>query len=167
MLSRYVSACVFALSLTTVAASSASADSYDLGTLTSSYTYKDVIYHEASKTKFTDIFTFSVPEHYTADITALVKSLSFLGPLFEVKKLSLTGPAGDTGSSDTFKSYSDLASGDYAFDVTGKSKGWFGGLYKFSFVASLSPVPEPATIAMLLAGLGLVVTTARRRTVNR
>jgi len=167
MLSKYVSACLLALSLTTVAATSASADSYDLGTLTSSYTYKDVIYHDPTEKKFTDVFSFTVPEHYTADISGLVKSLSFLGPLFQIGKLSLTGPVGDIGGTTTSKSYSDLAAGDYAFDVTGKSTGWFGGLYKFSFVASLSPVPEPATIAMLLAGLGLVVTTARRRTINR
>ncbi|MDE2078133.1 MAG: PEP-CTERM sorting domain-containing protein, partial [Burkholderiales bacterium] len=50
-----------------------------------------------------------------------------------------------------------LAAGsDYSFEVMGKP-----GLYHVTWC--LSPVPEPETLALALAGAAMVVGTARRR----
>lgn len=53
------------------------------------------------------------------------------------------------------------AAGDYHVDITGIANGASGGTYGIAL--SAAPVPEPETFAMLLAGLGLVGTIARRR----
>jgi len=52
-----------------------------------------------------------------------------------------------------------LDTGDYSLAVAGTTSG--DGTYQVSLLAT--PVPEPETIAMLLAGLGLMGTIARRR----
>ncbi len=53
-----------------------------------------------------------------------------------------------------------LANGNYYFDVKG-TVGRFGGGYVIA--SSISPVPEPETYAMLMAGLGLMGLIAIRR----
>lgn len=52
-----------------------------------------------------------------------------------------------------------LGNGDYSLGVAGTSIG--NGTYQVSLLAT--PVPEPESIAMLLAGLGLMGAIARRR----
>lgn len=113
MFSRCVSACVLALSLTSIAATSASAGNYDLRTLTSPLVYADVI------------------------------------------------------DSDWRRPYPDFAKAEYPSDVTGENKSLIADVYPSKFVAALSPDPKTTSIAMLLAGLGLIITTARRRTAHR
>jgi len=54
-----------------------------------------------------------------------------------------------------------LSSGYYALQVNGRVLGEGGGA--FGGDLTISPVPEPQTWAMLLAGLGMVGMTARRR----
>jgi hypothetical protein len=54
-----------------------------------------------------------------------------------------------------------LSSGFYALKVDGRVLGEGGGA--FGGDLTISPVPEPQTWAMLLAGLGMVGMTARRR----
>ena len=59
-----------------------------------------------------------------------------------------------------------LTPGAYRIDVTGTGNGLSGGFYALSLVAatnSVSAVPEPATVATLLTGLGLVALLAMRR----
>jgi len=51
-------------------------------------------------------------------------------------------------------------------NVTSVSLGSFAGAYVAVDNINVSPVPEPETLAMLLAGLGLVGWTARRRAVQ-
>ena len=67
------------------------------------------------------------------------------------KKLSLTmGP---------------LAAGNYYLSVVGMATGTSGGLYTGSITMNppVTPVPEPESYAMLLAGLGIIGTIAVRR----
>lgn len=56
---------------------------------------------------------------------------------------------------------STLAAGTYYFAVQGKGTGTTGGKYLLG--ADVTPVPEPETLAMMLAGLGAVGFLARRR----
>ena len=53
------------------------------------------------------------------------------------------------------------AGSSYSFRVTGNAFGSSGGTY--AFLASAAPVPEPAAVALMLAGLGVVGSIVRRR----
>lgn len=54
-----------------------------------------------------------------------------------------------------------FAPGNYFLTIKGNATGAVGGMYVFA--ATTLPVPEPESYAMLLAGLGLMGTIARRR----
>lgn len=66
---------------------------------------------------------------------------------------------GTTGSS--WHTMTNLAAGNYYFEIKGTATGSMGGFY--SITATTAPVPEPETYAMLLAGLGVVGSLYRRR----
>ena len=53
------------------------------------------------------------------------------------------------------------AGASYYYTVTGTANGGVGGAY--SFIASASPIPEPGTYALMLAGIGVVGFMAFRR----
>ena len=57
-----------------------------------------------------------------------------------------------------------LSTGKYFYSVSAAAMGAFAGFYNLtSTVVPISPVPEPVTYAMMLAGLGAVGFLARRR----
>lgn len=62
-------------------------------------------------------------------------------------------------------SYSALNAGSYVLTVAGRAVGSQGGSYYGEFTA-MPAIPEPATIALTLAGVGVVSLLARRRSVN-
>jgi hypothetical protein len=67
-----------------------------------------------------------------------------------------------TGQTDSWTLSSNvLAAGDYYLLVTGSSVSNSAG--KFYGSVAVSPVPEPATYGMLIAGLGLIGFMGRRR----
>jgi hypothetical protein len=73
--------------------------------------------------------------------------------------------AGGTAVTTT---YANLAAGNYFFEVTGNATGVLGADYDLSINANtpgnpLPGVPEPANMALLLAGLGLMGFMAKRR----
>jgi len=68
---------------------------------------------------------------------------------------------GSFAGNNQIYSFNLPTAGDYHVDITGVANGAFGGSYGITL--SAAPVPEPETFAMLLAGLGLVGTIARRR----
>ena len=58
-------------------------------------------------------------------------------------------------------SFGALAGGDYYYQVSGTGTGSAGGFYTLS--STVTPVPEPETYALMLAGLGAMGFVARRR----
>ena len=65
-----------------------------------------------------------------------------------------------TGSTNSAM-YSSLGAGDYSIVISGTVSGKSGGNYLLN--AAVTPVPEPETYALMLAGLGAVAFIARRR----
>jgi hypothetical protein len=66
-----------------------------------------------------------------------------------------------TGGPTSFASSNNLAAGDYYFLVSGTGTGLSGGKYVVGLTTT--PVPEPETWPMVLAGLGLVGLQLRRK----
>ena len=72
------------------------------------------------------------------------------------------------GGNAVTTTYSNLAAGNYFFEVTGSATGVLGADYDLNINANapgtpLPAVPEPANMALFLAGLGLMGFLAKRR----
>lgn len=152
------------------AASSAHADVKELGTLTDTF---DEVKTLGANTTFNDFYNFV---------------LTGTGAEFSASKLVLTNKAGDryNFSSLTFSVFSgiygdavadvelystavgvaqedftltNLTAGNFYVKVAGVTSGASGGTYSFS----ITPVPEPSSVAMLLVGFAALGAVARRR----
>lgn len=145
----------------------AQAETRNVGTIGST---TQVFSHTAGS--FEDTINFSIAGASTLNGTAnnLVLSFGSLNILnitnLAVNVWNNSHPTGTTwfgsfaGDAQTY-TFNLPAAGDYHVDITGIANGLSGGTYGIAL--SAAPVPEPETFAMLLAGLGLVGTIARRR----
>jgi hypothetical protein len=114
---------------------------------------------------FSDIYNFTVKS--LSGVGAAVASLNH-GSLWNTQGLSLTLRdssnvilATGTLTNGSYSLSETLARGGYSFTVAGNGSGLFGGKYAINAIAA--PVPEPATWAMMLAGIGLIGFMAYRR----
>jgi hypothetical protein len=80
-------------------------------------------------------------------------------------KSSVWSDLGNTHGNISFSYDQPLNSAEYYLNITGVTSGTLGGAY--SGAISISPVPEPETYAMLLAGLGLMGAVVRRRSMRK
>jgi hypothetical protein len=112
---------------------------------------------------FTDIFSFTMPSSATEGGTGVISlksnSINFtdLSVWQGATKIAYTSGLG-SAMLDLFTFASGLT--DYTVHVSGQA---LAGSESYGGTISVSPVPEPQTYAMLLAGLGLLAFTARRR----
>ncbi|MEP6606191.1 MAG: FxDxF family PEP-CTERM protein [Nitrosospira sp.] len=108
-------------------------------------------------------FPLSIPE--TGDFNTLLSSVSLYsnadGILFNSDDTFLQSFVVPSGSTTNF-TWGPSVGGNMYLSVSGIANGSLGGLYNGAI--SVSPVPEPETFAMLLAGLGLIGAMVRRRT---
>lgn len=79
--------------------------------------------------------------------------------LFDSSNNFITGATQAGGSYDPVAFSAMLGSGNYHVNIAGNAIGSSGGIYTFAVAA----VPEPETYALMLAGLGLVISVARAR----
>lgn len=132
-------------------------------------TYVGIINHlapaEPVGTFFTDHFNFST----TGSTGSSVATELVLGTFLDITNLQVrlfngTGPAllgtlvaGPVGSGVTL--YASLVPNSaYSLQITGTTSGAFGGSYSLA----ISAIPEADSVAMILAGLGLVGYVVRR-----
>ena len=119
---------------------------------------------------FTDWYSFTIPAGSEGSGGANVISLGATNVIFSLFSLydsvSNTTWAGATGGTTSSLSFSGgAAPGSYTLSVAGykvnlaRSGSYAGNI-------AIAPVPEPETYAMLLAGLGLLGFSARRRGSN-
>lgn len=132
---------------------------------------------------FNDVFSFVLPSSpsapfsgYTVEnfplttpggetFNTMLTSLSLVsnpdGVLFNQDDTVLQTVANSMGGDSISLSWGQPLQGDAYLSVAGVANGSLGGLYNGAI--SVSPVPEPETFAMLLAGLGLMGAVVRRR----
>ncbi|HEX8405418.1 MAG TPA: FxDxF family PEP-CTERM protein [Duganella sp.] len=156
---------VVATAVLAAASFSASAATYDLGTLnpagfdTLFDTSADFGANEAindtwtftlltpSSTSFSALQTFATSAGQIMNFSAVLNGVSFGAPTLEAGSQTL--------------SWTDfLAAGQYSVSITGMT-GLAGAQY--GATVSAQPVPEPETYAMMLGGLALLGAVARRK----
>jgi hypothetical protein len=124
---------------------------------------------------FTDFYTFTLPSVNDVSSVAVSNNLLTFSNIPAGNVSLFLGTYGDANADTLLNSYTfdgttgstphtvaGLSGGSsYYYEVSGNATGSHGGQYQFA--SSLSPVPEPETYGMLMAGLGLMGFIARRR----
>ena len=161
------------------ATQSASASTFDLGTLNAGATEAIVVnLGSPAPVSFSDTINFSLAGLQTSLVGALTDLSDFLGvptnslnfnlDLFTAADplTSLGNFTDATGTSLAF-SYLNLAAGDYFFRISGDigGDGVFGNAYRYRFEVSEVPLP-PALLLFATALGGMAVASYRRRRKN-
>ena len=168
-----VKSMVAAVAIALTAFSSYANDTQDLLTITGSASFSSRLNDVTGS--FTDIFNFNLVQPslvsssitntsfiFTSSTSGLIGSFAAWLDSTPLSLSLVTTPIGG-GTSFEFQLLSggtSMAYGSHTLTVSGVRDS-SGGSYGGSIYTA--PVPEPETVAMLLAGLGLVGTIARRR----
>lgn len=121
--------------------------------------------------EFSDTFTFTLSQASNLMSTAVSNNL---GSLLQIENgmVKLFKEAGkedtflgsfefDGTTGSTWHAFTTDGPGTYYYNVVGQATGSVGGYYSIS--SSAGPVPEPATLALTLAGLAAAGMMYRRR----
>jgi hypothetical protein len=137
--------------------------------------YSAVFGNNGVGSTFNDSFNFGLPAGATGSGAANAISLGGSGVLFTAFTLyenSIGLISGGTGGTTSYLSFTGGAvPGAYTLNVAGQKldankAGSYAGSIVTKAPCNVSPVPEPQTYAMMLAGLGLLGFSARRRMNN-
>lgn len=161
----------------TVGHSQAQTSFYDLGLVSGGLLLGETFASRSGS--FNDLYNFSVaaPSSFAGVALALNLDIPFLpGVEYHIRDfgISLTDGNGlrvaDFDGRDGFSLAAVIGTGtNYTFSVSGFVDGSWGGGYAAAMNVSpvVSPIPEPSTYALMLAGLGMVgFMTSRRRRVE-
>jgi len=183
-LSSLLLAGMLALSLNAQAAvgTAAAPNTVQLGTLTAPVTLNyGNSFQAPTSQRFYDDYTFTLsPAAALSSITASIDLGLFFGinnisarlyqgsgpfsgastPIMQAWSTPFSAGPGLTGST-TVISLASLAANIYTLEIRGDVVGMAGGSY--SGVLNVSPIPEPETYALMLAGLGLLGFAMRRK----
>jgi hypothetical protein len=159
MISKTISGGVLALALLSTPAAHAAVINWGAHDATETFTTRTALIPS-----FANTFNFSL-----SSLSDLVASFSLSGLVGSATVSLRDGSGSVLGSfsastlSSGSASFSNLAAGNYSYRVTG-SGFLAGGTFTSTLTpVNVSPVPEPGSLAMLLAGLGMVGFIARRR----
>lgn len=150
-----------AIALALACASSAQAADAALGELSPSLSSTFQIGFDLPSPTFSDLLSFSLATDVTASFSAKGQGFSIPGLLTlsgspDVTFAVYKGATAVTGFGTSFTDLSLSAGTDYAFLVQGSTGG-------YSVTWSVTPVPEPGVLAMVLAGIAAVGSLSRRR----
>lgn len=141
------------------AAGSAMAATYDAGVLVSG-SPQSLTYAVSGTGSFSDVINFDIAAASTGQVNAVTFTLF---PFVQNPITGLTLSLYDGANLLTAVNgvYTLAAGTNYSFHVGGTSN--FSGVYSVNYQLAAAPVPEPASIALTLAGLGVVGLVAARR----
>jgi hypothetical protein len=119
---------------------------------------------KAKSTTQSDLYTFTVADageySFTAQAVTASGNFGFTGGELLLFAAGSSTPFDSISFDVVGSTLSDyLAVGSYSFEIEGKTTGKSGGRYNIA----VSAVPEPTSIALMLAGLGMIGGLARRR----
>lgn len=140
-------------------AGSAMAATYEAGVLVSG-TPQSLTYSVLGSGSFSDIINFDVAANSTAQANAVTFTLF---PFVQNPISGLTLAVYDGASLLTAVGgvYTLAAGTNYSFHVGGTTN--FSGVYSVNYQLAAAPVPEAGSVALTLAGLGVVGLMAARR----
>ncbi|MBN8505368.1 MAG: PEP-CTERM sorting domain-containing protein [Burkholderiales bacterium] len=116
---------------------------------------------------FSDTYNFSFPltgdkasaSAVSIQLNGLLDISNLKVDLYDASNNWIAG--GAVGNSSAVSNVPLMGGANYYYTVTGTATGAVGGAY--AFIASASPIPEPGTYGLMLAGLGAVGFLAARR----
>ncbi|MFY9478489.1 MAG: FxDxF family PEP-CTERM protein [Aquabacterium sp.] len=144
---------------TLATAGSAMAATYDAGVLVSG-SPQSLTYGVSGTGSFADVINFDIAAASTGQVNAVTFTLF---PFVQNPITGLTLALYDGSNLLTAVNgvYTLAAGTNYSFHVGGTTN--FSGVYSVNYQLAAAPVPEPASIALTLAGLGVVGLVAARR----
>jgi hypothetical protein len=174
------------LAISSVSAFADSVTNLAVGPLPTSLSYGNSFAAATTGTTFFDAYYFTIPNGSANSVTSSINLDSILG-LTNLKARLYAGNVNDTTNSvtsiienwGTTANYSpsvgittvvlnpiSLLAGSYTLQIKGTVAGLSGGSYA-GVLNIASPVPEPESYAMLIAGLGVIGATAKRRIIKQ
>jgi hypothetical protein len=131
----------------------------DLSTVKTGRSYSYAFASTKPPASFLDTVDFDLTT--AADVSNIIFGFGTKG--LTVELLDLSNPSVTFSPSTALTQNYVLAPGDYALDITGKTRGPKGSSSLIIGQLSIAAVPEPGTLAMILAGAGLLAMFQWRR----